>query len=180
MKKNYTTIFLAFSVLAALVAVGAFIFFFKVIEAKNKNAGVALTELSDKMKQKDDSKAREKKISEIESMHSSIDSHFVDTNMINVFVDHLESLGETTHTDVSVTDIQASDTSTHSILMRMSIKGTFANVMQAMSLLETGEYPVHIAQSYVNENLTSAGAPDKGQVQAPGWQADLSFTVLTS
>lgn len=177
-----TFLILSVASLVLCLSVGVFIFFFKAIENKNQHTSAVLTTLKDKISQKEDTNILVKKIQEVDKIKESVLPHFVDSSRINVFVDGLENLGVDTGTKIKVTDVSVSTNDTNSILVKISINGSFAKVAQTIALLENSRYQVHMTNMYINKHLTAAVLDAKGKVITPEsreWQADLSFSVMS-
>jgi hypothetical protein len=185
MKKNRTILILISSVLTTILAIGLFIFFLEVIKNKNEHASAVLTTLEDKMKEKEDAMAFAGKITEIKSLQDYINSHFLDSNKVDTFVDYLEGIGSNLGSLVSVKSIEISSKTENIISVKLLVSGTFQEVMETIAYLENIPYQVNITQVYLNKNSdqTAQGnvkAVEQSKISsASTWQADVSFDILS-
>lgn len=182
MKKNKITLILIFSIIATTLSVGLFVFFFKIIENKNQHISVVLTTLGEKEKEKEDAIIFSEKVVEIETLNNSINSHFVYSNKIDTFVNYLEEIGSGIGSGVSVKSIEKSVKIKNTIIFKLSIIGTFQEVMKTIILLENIPYQVNISQVYLNKNSIKATGNDDVSDKTNGvtnWQADISFNILS-
>jgi len=182
MKKNNTILILIFSIIATILAVCLFIFFWKVIENKNEHISVVLNTLEEKMKEKEDAMTFAQKITEIKLLQDSIDSHFLDSNKIDRFVDYLEEIGLELGSDVSVESIEILSESENIISVQLSTVGTFQEVMETIAYLENIPYQVDITQIYLNRNMKQENIQTTGKNKVPSvqtWQANVSFNILS-
>jgi hypothetical protein len=185
MKKSYTTPILIFSIIITILAIGIFIFFYKVIENKNQHASAVITTLQEKMKEKDDSITFAEKVAEIKTLQTSVNNHFVDPNTIDTFVNYLEEMGSNLGSQTSVKDIQIPDKIKNTIVINLLITGTFNNVMRTITYLENIPYRINITDMYLNKNieqqsgdLLATGAKNKTPTIST-WQADITFSILS-
>jgi hypothetical protein len=175
-KRTHTTFFLIFSILALIVVVLLFIFFLKVIKNKNEHISVAVTTLEEKMKAKENAVINASKVTEIKSIQNTIDGYFVDPNKIDTFVDYLEKIGLNLGSNVSVDNIEIPPNTKNLISFRVSITGTFNNVMKTITLIENIPYQVNVTRVYLNKktDVSIIGKNTKPLT----WQADVSFNIL--
>lgn len=183
MKKHLTIPIFIFSILTAIFAVLLFVFFFKVIENKNQHASVVLVTLQEKLKEKEDSIIFSGKVAELKSIQDSINSYFVDSNKIDTFVSYLEGIG--LGSVVSVKSIEIPIKTKNTIAIKVSVTGTFKEVMNTITMLENIPYQVNITQIYLNEsqkevvqdNFKVTTKPKVSKIST--WQADISFNILS-
>jgi hypothetical protein len=185
MKKNHTILVLIFSILVTILAIGLFVFFLKVIKNKNEHTSVVLMTLEEKMKEKEEAMVFAGKIAEIKSLKDSINNYFLDSNKIDTFVDYLEEIGSNTGSKVSVKSIEIPSKAENIISVKLSVVGTFQEVMETIAYLENIPYQVNITQVYLNKDT---GQIVQGNVEVieqnkisemPIWQADVSFNILS-
>lgn len=187
MQKNSTIFMLSLTILAVLFASGIFVFMFKVIQNKNEHTSKVLMTLEDKMAEKENMSVVNQRLTEVETTSKTVNSYFVDSKQIDLFVAYLEKIGADTSTDLAVKDVSVSTTEKGSLSLKLSVKGTFSNIMQVVSLLENSPYQINITQTYLNKELVDnapAVTPNKNPklpVAPPPilWRADISFSVLS-
>lgn len=181
MKKNKVKIILGSSILALLLSVGTFIFVFNVIRNKNEHTSVVLANLENKILEKENKDMLIRKLSQVEDTHKVIDSYLVDKAKADSFVDYIENLRLKTKTDITVKSVDVPADKPHIINMNISIKGKFTSVMQTIDILENIPYKIHIAHIYMNKDLSTKQDLQKTKVvEIPTWQADVSFSVVSS
>lgn len=185
MKKNHTILILIFSILTTILIICLFIFFLKVIKNKNQHTSVVLTTLQEKMKEKENAMMFAEKVAEIKSLQDSLNSHFVDPNKIDTFVDYLEKIGSDLGSLVSIKSINIPPKTKNTIIFNLSITGTFEEVMRTIAFLENISYRINIIQVYLNKEIEQQ-AQRKPEVivkdkigKIPTWQADVSFNILS-
>lgn len=185
MKKNYATPILIFSSLVTILTICLFIFFLKVIENKDQHASAVLTTLQEKMKEKENAIIFAEKVSEIKLLRDSINSHFVDPNKIDMFVNYLEEMGLEFGSEVLVKNIEIPPKTKNTIIFNLSINGTFKEVMRTITFLENIPYKINITQVYLNKDMeqqvpgTQGVAGNNKIIETPMWQADISFNILS-
>lgn len=168
MKKNYTTLIFITSILWLIVVVIVLIFFLKIIKNKNQHTAVILTNLQEKILEKENVLMFNEKISEIESLQKKVNDLFVNPNKIDEFVNYLEEIGKITNSEVSVKDVKEDkDILTFTLLM----KGEFDNVIKSISLLENIPYQTDITSVVLNEEV--------GENLIKTVQADVIFNILS-
>ena len=170
MKKYKTILYLTFSFIIAISSILLFIYFMRVIKNKNEHISVVTATLAEKEKEKQDSITFAKKIAEIKTYQDSINGHFVDTKKIDMFVDYLEKVGTTLNSKISTKGIEMSTKNDGMISVKISITGSFSEVMKTISYLENIPYEINVTQIFFSKNTTPA---------APAWQADVSFDILS-
>lgn len=180
-KKSHTTFFLIFSILALMVVVLLFIFFLKIIKNKNEHISVAVTTLEGKMKDKENAIINASKVTEIKSIQNTINNYFVDPNKIDTFVDYLEKVGSNLGSIVLVSSIEIPPNTKNLISFKISITGTFNDVMRTITLIENIPYQINITRVYFNKK---ASAPIVNKIankniKPQTWQADVSFNILS-
>lgn len=183
MHKSHTKLIFYLSILTALLALVVAVFFFRVIKNKNEHTSAVLTILENKINKKANISALEKKIAEVEVTREVINSYFVNSSEIDSFIGYLEKLGTSVGTKLEVKSVAISTDEKNTVLGQLSIEGTFANVMQTITLLENIPYQIHITSVYLNKNIQSVTTEIKGKTivtEKSVWQADVSFKILSS
>lgn len=183
MKTKNTLTILIFSTLAAIAAIGLFVFFFSVIQNKNQNISETLAILQDKLMEKQNAEIFAEKVNEIRLLQDSINSHFVDPDKIDTFVDSLEEIGGVTGASVSVNSIEAPDATKNAISFNVLVKGTFSQVMKTITYLENIPYQVNVTKVYLNKDIKEKKETDITAVKIPDvsvWQAGITFNILST
>ncbi|MDE2030739.1 MAG: hypothetical protein KGI58_00545 [Patescibacteria group bacterium] len=185
MNKNHTTLTLVISAIVMVVSIGTLIFFFRIIENKNKHTSAVLTTLANKIADKNDSQIAESKMSEINSAQNSINNYFVDLTKIDSFVNYLEGLGSKSGAVVKVDSFETSDKEKNVLSVRLSSKGSFEDIIRTILLLENSPYNIHITNISLGEEQipqdtnTNTKTNNKSSVNKTQWQNTISFTVIT-
>lgn len=183
MKNNHTTTILIFSIIITIVVACLIVFSLRVIKNKNIHTSAVITTLQEKMQEKEDTTIFAEKFTEIELTRDSINSHFVDPNNINKFVDYLENLGLNMGSEVLVKSIEVPANTQNTISFKVTINGTFQKVSATIALLENIPYQVEITQIYLNKDMKQQEQEDIKKViilDVPTWQADVSFNILSA
>ncbi|MFA5773560.1 MAG: hypothetical protein WC908_02710 [Candidatus Paceibacterota bacterium] len=186
MKKNQTTLILIFSIIATILAICLFFFLLKVIKNKNQQASVVFTTLEKKIREKENTIMFAEKVAEIKLLQDSVNSYFVDPNRIDIFVGYLEEIGSSVGGEVIVQSIEVPLKTKSIISFKLSILGTFEEVMKTIALLENIPYQIDITQVYLNKDIIQGTQGDvkdvkkEKVVEIPTWQADISFNILSS
>jgi len=182
MKRDHTKLILIISILIALVFTFVLFSFFKVIKNKNEYISKVLTTLSNKITSKNNAELLIKKSSELDNIYKTINSYFIDSTKINIFVDNLENLGSENNTTLTVKNVAISNTQKKTILVGVSVVGNFNNVIKVIYLLENSSFYVNVTQAFVNKKINPIDLKVKDKKISntpPIWQADISFSVLT-
>lgn len=184
MKKDKTFLILYLSIAMTFVTCGILVFFFKVIENKNKHTGVVEMTLEDKMIKKEKSFILKDKIFEIEEIKNELESHFLNPEEIDVFVGYLEDIGKKMGVKLVVKNVDILKNESNRINVKISMNGDFPNIMKTISYLENSPYQISVVQLFLNENIGGvSGEEDSVSTDqasyASKWQADLSFNILT-
>lgn len=183
MKYTHTTIIFIFSVVAAILSVGAFFLVFNVIQNKNQHASATLATLNQKKEIKDHSTLLEKTIAEIKTSRDTIDSYFVNPTSIYSFVDNLEKLGGESGARVSVKSVEVSKTKSDTISISFLATGTFSEVMNTLEFVSNAPYKIHFTTINLNktiDNTNSNEVPAPEKKSSLLWQVDATFNVLSS
>jgi Tfp pilus assembly protein PilO len=183
MNKNKSTLIFYLSILTALLTVGVFIFFFRIIKNKNEHTSAVLTVLENKIIKKENINTLEKKVAELEATRQAIEGYFVNSNNIDSFINYLEKLGTSARTQLEVENVEISTVEKNTVLVKLSVKGTFTDVMQTVTLIENIPYQIHFTSVYLSKNTQSVTSKvgDKEKVTTTSvWQADVSFKILSS
>jgi len=182
MKKNHTIIILIVSIITMISVVCLFIFLLKIIKIKNENVSTIILTIEEKMEQKENANIFNEKVEEMKKIESSLNSHFVNPNQIDIFVGFLERLGMDNGGELSVNNIAIQEENTNIIDIELSIKGTFDEVMKIINLLENIPYQINITKVYLNKDISQVVGKDGKIEKSSGvskWQADVSFNVLS-
>jgi hypothetical protein len=190
MSQARTNLIFLLSLATALLCLGTVFFFLHVISDKNEHSSDVLATLENKIEQKNDVSLVHKQVAEIQADDDMVTSHFVDPTKINAFVDYLGAFGTNTNTQIAVKDIKLAPKDKNSIITSISIVGAFSDVEKSITLLENDTYQIHITNLTLGENAPAATPPvpttlkSKGAVPPPVslpiWEADISFSVLSS
>ena len=181
--KGNTTLIFCLSTATVLITLGAFIFFFKVIENKNKHTSNVLITLANKEKQKENNENLIKQISEVSDTKSQIDSYFVDPNKIDSFINYLENLGTESGANLKVKGFETKIDSGNSLNVKVSAKGTFNNVISTLMLIEDAPYKLMVTDVRMSQNYKQEILDEKGEVKQAAekeWEAEITFNVLLS
>ncbi len=105
-------------------------------------------------------------LTEIAGDESKIQGYFVSDTGVGAFITALESLGLSQKATVSVLSVAAGGVPAHpTLLLSLSIKGTFDAIMRTIGAIEYAPYAISIATVSV------------GQAATNDWHADLDIAV---
>jgi hypothetical protein len=182
MKNNKPILMLIISILSFLVTLAVFVLFIRIIINKNVHTSAVLGTLKSRMIDKENFSALEDKIKDVEVTHSKIDSYFILKNKADLFVDYIESLGKSSGTELTVTNIESQKENKDLILFKVSVIGNFNDVMKTISILENAPYSISINSVYINKEIIKENPDTKAPKVVnitPSWVADITFDVLT-
>lgn len=182
MKKKRTTFIFISSLLAAIAAICLFAFFLKVIENKNKHTSVVLSTLEGKMQEKENAVLFADKVAETKSLQRSIDNYFLDPNQIDTFVGYLERIGSNLGGEVVVNNIEIPLKVKNMVNVKLSVFGTFEEVVKIINYIENAPYQIDVTQLYLNKEIDPSTGDEKAGEKLEknlNWQADLSFKILS-
>lgn len=184
MSKNKTNLILLISSIVMLGSLATLIFFFKIIENKNKHTSATLVTLANKIVKKENSKALKDQIDEVALIRESTNKHFVNGGEMDSFIDYLEGLGKDAGTEVRIEDFKVSPDDKNTLSVKLSSKGSFNNVMKFLSIIENTQYQVYINKMILGKQPDVSNIdPKTGQPIPSGnsiWEADISFNILIS
>lgn len=183
MKKTKTTIIFTLSLIVALLSISVFVFFIKVIQNKNIHIQAVYATLEEKVIQKSQTDVIKKNNDFIKQSQERINSHFVDTTDISVFIGYLESIGTAGGTTLSVDNIENPATDEKIVTVKVSIIGSFSNTMRTIRMLEHIPYKIHFEYIYLNKYIPTQNPTDltkKVVIPPSSWETQLSFDVLTA
>ncbi len=152
MKKNSTKLIFYFSIFALLLAVGVLVLFFRVIAHKNEHASAVLVTLDSKIKNKQDSETLKNKIEELDKVHETLGSYFIDATRIDSFIEYLEKLGSDVGVGIKVNDFENSLDENNVLLVELSATGKFTDVMRIIKLIENAPYQTKITKDFLTKS----------------------------
>lgn len=187
MNNKYTNLILAISAMALIVSISFFVYFLNIIKNKNKHTSAVTSTLENKIKEKENIKILEAKMSELEDINNKIGSYVVETSRIDTFVEYLEGLEDSNNIDVLVRGVDIPKNEMNKIIVTVNITGTFSNVMKGVAILENSPYNIIINSLYINKDITKTSSVsdtslnEKNTVASndPLWVANLSFSALS-
>lgn len=184
MSKNRTNLIFFISTIVMVASVATFIFFFKVVENKNKHTSATLVTLANKIVKKENSQMLKDTIDQVYLTKESVGKHFVDSNEIDSFIDYLEGLGKDSGTEVNVQDFKISEENKNILSVRLLSRGSFSNVIRFLTLIENTQYQVSISKTTLEKQSEVLNIDPKTNQPIPSgssvWQADISFSILIS
>lgn len=188
MKKNNTNLILIISITFLVLVSSTLIYFLNVIKSKNNYISVVASTLEKKMNEKENIKFLKDKIAELSDTYKKINSYFVNTASIDTFVVYLEGIGTDNNVELSVKGVDVPKNEKNKILVNLSMKGKFSDIMNIVDILENAPYNITINSLYLNKDIIlpndTANPLDKGKNLPPkenisSWQADITFNVLS-
>lgn len=188
MKKNNTNLILIISITLLILVSSTSIYFFNVIKSKNNYISVVASTLEKKINEKENIKFLQDKIAELSDTYKKINSYFVNTASIDTFVVYLEGIGTDNNVELSVKGVDVPKNEKNKILVNLSMKGKFGDIMNVVDILENAPYNIAINSLYLNKEIIitndTVGPLAKGKNLPPkenisSWQADITFNVLS-
>ena len=195
MKKNNTNLMLAILIILLIIFSGLFGYLLSVIKNKNNHISAVTSTLAKKKIEKKNIDVLEKKMTELVQTQKDISGYLVDTSNIDRFVEYLESIGVDNSIELSVKSVDIIKNENNKILVNVSTKGSFMNIMKVLLTIENSPYSLNIASLYLNKEIVQTtpvlGEPVKTKNSkisktkvAPLppkslWQMDMSFNILT-
>ncbi|OHA79748.1 MAG: hypothetical protein A2675_04015 [Candidatus Yonathbacteria bacterium RIFCSPHIGHO2_01_FULL_51_10] len=118
---------------------------------------------------------------------AALDTHFLYADEVSDFTTSIESLGPTTGTDIIITNIgtkTAGKTDTN-LMVSLTIEGSFAEMLQAVTLLENLPYNTKmntVLMSYLGSTaqvISSDGKQSSANSSGAHWKAAVSFDITS-
>lgn len=179
-KKNTNLIFIA-SAITTMMAIVVLVFFFKIIENKNKHTSAVLSTLNEKILEKENAETLKEKIIEIESTYIKINDHLFNKESVDTFVSYMEDLGNSVGADISVKSIDSIKNQKNLMQVKVYSYGMFSSVMKSISLIENMPYKIDIIQVYLNKDLNkNTNDSEKVLPVLNNWSADITFNIKSS
>jgi hypothetical protein len=179
---NKTKTFISFltSILISMIAIVTFFFFLNIIKNKNEHTSKLNLTLEDKMVKKENLNDLLKKFTEIEKTNEVVNSYFVNSSRVDLFVEYLENLGTTHGVQIKVEGIEVVPDSKN-LSVNLSAKGSFNNVMKITALLENAPFDLGIKEVYLNKMIENQSVQDgENNTSSPNlWEANITFNILT-
>ncbi|HCY26124.1 TPA: hypothetical protein DIC38_00355 [Candidatus Nomurabacteria bacterium] len=158
-----------------------FIFFFKIIENKNKHTGAVLYTLQEKILDKENSESLKDRLVEIETTFNKIDGYLFDKESVDTFVGYIEDLGSSVGAEISVRSIDAIKNEKNLMKIKVHSNGSFSSVIKSISLIENMSYKIEVVQVYLNRNLeTEEKEGEQTKTILNNWGADITFNIKSS
>lgn len=187
MKNKHTNLILIVSILSLFIFTGVFVYFLNIIKNKNKHTSVVISTLENKIKEKENIKILEAKMSELEDINNKIGGFIVETSRIDTFVEYLEGLESSNNIDVLVRSVDIPKNEMNKIIVGVMMTGTFPDVMKGIAILENSPYNIVINSLYLNKDIAKTpnsidpSLKEKDIISSddPLWVASLSFSVLS-
>lgn len=177
MKKDHTNLILTILIFIILISTLCIFLFFNTIQNKNEYTSEILATLSKKISDKNNVKILTKKFSELALTDEKIKGYFIKPGEINLFVDYLENIGLNNGAELVVESVEMGVKDKNIILVGVSVRGSFNNIIKILHLLENSPFYVDITQAFVNKEI-KADETKTGVIPSV-WQADISFSVLS-
>jgi len=182
MYKNRSIKNLILSTIIMLLSLATFIFFFNIINNKNKHTQAVFNNLADKIAQKDNIESVNEEIAQVEKIKTTIDSYFVDLTKVDAFIDYLENIG--LNTEVTVESLEPQPKDKNTLNVRVSFEGDFSDVTNTILLLENAPYNIQITKVSLDKKIeSSTTVDDKGKEilkEKIFWVGNVTFNILAS
>lgn len=180
---------LIISIIIFISFVGIFTYLLNVIKNKNNHISRVTETLEQKLSEKENVASLEEKMLELKDIDRRIQNFLVDPSSIDTFVEFIENLGVANAVELSVTNVDVPKGEKNKILISISIKGEFSQIMRIINIIENAPYNISIVSAYINKEIKSAVEPISAsrekeikpaqQEKTNLWQADLIFSVLS-
>lgn len=183
MKISKDILMFALSIVVSIVSLVVLIFFFRTIDNKNKHTSAVMTTLAEKVSQKDNMQVLIEKINKFSEMDETINSYFVNSKEVDLFLNYIEGLGQETGVTLKVNNFEISPTQKNLLSVKVSTKGSFSNTMRTLLLIENAPYKVNVTRTFI-EQQSEFFNPDPKDLQkqttSSFWKSEISFNVLIS
>jgi len=184
MKKTKTTIVLTISLIIALLAISIFVFLMQIIKNKNTNIQSVYATLEQKTLEKSQIDTIKKNNDYIKQSQDKINSYFVDTTDISIFINYLEDIGSQGGVKLTVDNVEVPKTDEKFVSVSVSLFGSFSNVMRTVRMIEHIPYKIHFNNIYINKYIPSQNQSDPTKkVAVPAgssWEVQITFDALSS
>lgn len=164
------------SLLFLLSAVAVFIFLHQKITSNIEVSMVREAELQTETSKKNESKSYERLLKLVETERAQLDTHFIKSTDVVVFLDTVEDLAPRVNAKAEVALVDIAPDST-SLNVEMKASGTFEALYRFLMLLENLPYQVEI----VSMNLQRPGAAGEAVSgsAAVEWSATFQIKLLS-
>lgn len=171
-----------------MVFFGGFFYLINVIKNKNKHISAVSATLQEKIDEKDNMVALEKKITELGDTRKQISGYLIDTSNIDTFVEYLEGLGSGNNIKLAVKSVETPKGEKNKLTFGVEMDGSFSNITKVVSILENSPYSLNINSLYINkiteDSKVETVDPKTKKITTitntkSSWQATANFTVLS-
>jgi Tfp pilus assembly protein PilN len=171
------------SLIFLLVVIFVFVLLHKKIQSNNQESSVKEAEIQTETSRKNEVKALKQLLGEIGEEKTSLDTHFIKSSDVAVFLDALENLAPRVNVKAEVTlvDVAADNTS---LTVGMTAKGSFEALYKFITLLENSSYQLEFVSMQMNrigvvEETNAEGESVPGAGGVVQWSANFKVKLLS-
>jgi len=177
MKHSRTISIFILSLVFFVVTLAGTLFFVRIISNVNTRTAVTEDLLAERVKDINDIRTLEKKISEARMIHSTLGQYLLDTEHVDAFISLLEGFGPLTKTEARVRGIEPLPAIPHTFSVSFTATGAFSRVMNILEYIETLPHDVRIMNiSLYRDTPRTVKSNTK---ETPLWTIDIVFNVTT-
>ena len=148
MKNSRSKIFLLTLVVVLVVAIAAYIWFWRLLNAVSDESSYLRGDIELQLKKNETIGALEQLVNDTEAERRQIDSYFVGADQTVDFVEYLESLASITGVSFKIISLsveQIKNDFKDQIILRGEASGGWSSLMNFIALLETAPYRLNLA-----------------------------------
>ncbi len=149
---------LIFSITFLIFSVGSFVFLYKTINSNQQKFTELNQELKNEEAKKQSIQELNKNISEILNQITELDTHFLKTDDVAIFLDDLEKTAKDIGLKLEVVGVEPPSETQNGLVMNLKALGSFESVNDFIVILENYKYEIDILdfdtqkESFVSEN----------------------------
>ena len=166
-KKNNKFIFII-SIITAIISIGIFVIFIKIIQNKNEHIEATISYIEGVEKETRNLNTNGSKIEEIKHSSDIVDSYFINSANIESFTNSLNQIGLSNKTYFRIKSITSDPIDSNYIIVDISINGDPSDITRVISLIKNMPYAITVNMISLN----------KETIKDTTWQANISLSVL--
>ena len=145
--RQKTTLILAGVIILNILLFGVYGYAFYTMKIKNEEASLVSEELNEYLSKEGTINLLKISVKDTAEERGKIGAYFVSRDDIPDFARQIESLGNMSGTDLTITGLRTDD---GVLFFDISSDGTFRNVMQLVSLVESLPFKIDVTKAYMD------------------------------
>lgn len=180
MKKTKTTAIFTIILILTLFFLTVFVFFVNVIKNKNKHISAVSKTLEEKIEKKNQLNLIKDQNDFILESNQKINSYFINSENIDIFIEYLESIGIQEKVELIVKGVEISKNDSKIISITFLAQGDFSNIFRIIQRIEYAPYKIHFKNLYLSKEIMPQTNKTKKETQILNWQLNGTLNILSS